>query len=172
MYTKHHSGVQNSDRRGIWATTTNPKDDIGDDSAEAEPPESHGAESGKTEGKGPKDGWDKLQALAPLITGVVLAVVGYFLTGSVNQAVQKSQLQFNYVKEMQDLLVKLGDPKTTLEEAKTAAVGLAAFGSYSIPPLLNEIQSGELNRPAAGEYGLRAVALADPLNACPALAAF
>ena len=34
------------------------QDDIGDDSAEAEPPESHGAESGKTEGKGPKDGWD------------------------------------------------------------------------------------------------------------------
>ena len=145
------------------------QDDVGDDGAEAEPSESHGGESGKKEGKGPKDGWDKLQALAPLITGVVLAAIGYFLTGSVNQAVQKSQLQFNYVKEMQDLLVKLGDPKTTLEEAKTTAVGLAAFGSYSIPPLLNEIQSGELNRSAAGEYGLRAVALADPVNACPAL---
>jgi hypothetical protein len=142
----------------------------GDDTAEPELPESPGGESAKnTEAKGPKDGWDKLQALAPLITGVVLAAIGYFLTGSVNQAVQKSQLQFNYVKEMQDLLVKLGDPKTTLEEAKTTAVGLAAFGSYSIPPLLNEIQSGELNRPAAGEYGLRAVALADPVNACPAL---
>src|ERR1700683_4192282 len=101
-----------------------------DESAEPEPPESAGGESGKKkEAKGPKDGWDKLQALAPLITGVVLAAIGYLLTGSVNQAVQKSQLQFNYVKEMQDLLVKLGDPKTTLEEAKTTAVGLAAFGS-------------------------------------------
>jgi hypothetical protein len=99
----------------------------------------------------------------------VLAAIGYFLTGSVNQAVQKGQLQFNYVKEMQELLSKLGDSKTTLEEAKTTAVALAAFGSYSIPPLLNEIQSGGLNRQAAGEYGLRAVALADPKNACPAL---
>ncbi|HUI56581.1 MAG TPA: hypothetical protein VLY04_16510 [Bryobacteraceae bacterium] len=141
-----------------------------DDSAEAEPPEPGGGESGeKAEAKGPKDFWDKLQALSPFVTGVVLAAIGYFLTGSVNKTVQKSQLQFNYVKEMQELLAKLGDSKTTLEEAKTTAVALAAFGSYSIPPLLNEIQSGELNRPAAGEYGLRAAALADPANACPAL---
>jgi hypothetical protein len=141
-----------------------------DDTTEQEPPEFHGGESGeRTEAKRPRDRWDKLQALSPLITGVVLAAIGYFLTGSVNQAVQRNQLQFNYVKEMQELLVKLGDAKTTLEEAKTTAVALAAFGSYSIPPLLNEIQSGELNRPAAGERGLRAVALADPTNACPAL---
>jgi hypothetical protein len=132
--------------------------------------ESSGGESGeKLEGKGPKDRWDKLQALSPLITGVVLASIGAFLTSSVNQAVQKSQLQFNYVKEMQELLMKLGDSKITLEEAKTTAVALSAFGSYAIAPLLNEIQSGELNRPAAGEYGLRAVALADPKNACAAL---
>jgi hypothetical protein len=128
-----------------------------------------GGESKTKETDKPKDGWDKLQALSPLITGIVLAAVGYFLTGSVNQAVQKSQLQFNYVKEMQELLAKLGDSRTTLEEAKTTAVALATFGSYSIPPLLNEIQSGELNRSAAGEYGLRAVSLADPNNACPAL---
>jgi len=142
-----------------------------EDVAESESEESSGEEGGgeKSESKGPKDNWDKLQALSPLITGVVLAAIGYFLTGSVNQAFQKSQLQFNYVKEMQELLSKLGDPKTTPEEAKTTAVALAAFGSFSIAPLLNEIQSGELNRPAAGEYGLRAVALADPANTCPAL---
>jgi hypothetical protein len=141
-----------------------------DDPAEPESPESPGGEGGeKKQSKGPKDNWDKLQALAPLITGVVLAAIGYFLTGSVNEAFQKSQLQFSYVKEMQELLSKLGDSKTTLEEAKTTAMALAAFGSFSIAPLLNEIQSGELNRPAAGEYGLRAVALADPVNACPAL---
>lgn len=138
--------------------------------AEPESPESPGGEGGeKKESKGPKDNWDKLQALAPLITGVVLAAIGYFLTGSVNQAFQKSQLQFNYVKEMQELLSKLGDSKTTPEEAQTTAVALAAFGSFAIPPMLNEIQSGELNRSDAGEYGLQAVALADPVSACPAL---
>src|SRR5262249_15021800 len=142
-----------------------------EDVAESESEESSGEEGGgeKGESKGPKDNWDKLQALSPLITGVVLAAIGYFLTGSVNQAFQKSQLQFNYVKEMQELLGKLGDPKTTPEEAKTTAVALAAFGSFSVAPLLNEIQSGELNRPAAGEYGLRVVALADPGNTCPVL---
>jgi hypothetical protein len=141
-----------------------------EDVAESESEESSGDEGGEeSESKGPKDNWDKLQALSPLITGVVLAAIGYFLTGSVNQAFQTSQLQFNYVKEMQELLSKLGDPKINPEEAKTTAVALAAFGSFSIAPLLNEIQSGELNRPAAGEYGLRAVALADPANTCPAL---
>jgi hypothetical protein len=141
-----------------------------DNPAEPESPESPSGEGGeKKESKGPKDNWDRLQALSPLITGVVLAAIGYFLTGSVNQAFQKSQLQFNYVKEMQELLSKLGDSKTTLEEARTTAVALAAFGSFSIAPLVNEIQSGKLNRPDAGEYGLRAVALADPVNACPAL---
>jgi hypothetical protein len=153
-------------KRGVMESGDEPELD---DPAEAEPPEAPEAGSGeKTESKGPKDNWEKLQALSPLITGVVLAVVGYFLTGSVNQAFQKSQLQFSYVKEMQELLAKLGESKT-LEEAKTTAVALAAFGPYAIPPLLNEIQSGEMNRPAAGEYGLRAVALADPVKACPAL---
>ena len=139
--------------------------------SEAEPEESPGGEpKGKPEAKGPRDAWDKLQALSPLITGLVLALVGYFLTGSVNQAIQKSQLQFNYVKEMRELLAKMGDAKTTLDEAKTTAVALASFGAYAIPPLLNEIQSGEMNRPAAAEIGLRTVALADPQRACPALA--
>ena len=92
------------------------------------------AESNKN-GRQPRDGWDKLQSLSPLITGIVLAVFGYFLTGSVNEAIQKSQLQFNYVKEMQDLLTKLNDPKTTLVEGRTDAVALAAFGSvrYTLP---------------------------------------
>ena len=141
-------------------------------SASSEPGlvESSGGELGeKTGANGTKDRWDKLQALSPLVTGVVLAAIGYFLTGSVNEGFQRSQLQFSYVKEMQELLTKLGDPKTGPQEAKTTAVALAAFGSYSIPPLLNEIQSAELNRQEAGEYGLRAVALADPKSACPSL---
>lgn len=133
--------------------------------------ESSDAETGESKKHDkPKDFWDKLQSVSGLISGSLLAIVGFVLTGSVNQTIQKSQLQFNYVKEMEELLAKLGDPKVSLEEAKTMAVALGAFGSYSIPPLLNEIQSGELNRPAAGETGLRSVALADPKNTCPALA--
>ncbi len=140
-------------------------------SAEDEAAVSRGGEAaGKSKGQKPKDHWDKLQALSPLITGIVLAAIGYFLTGSVNQALQKSQLQFSYVKEMQELLGKLSDPKTDLEEAKSVAVALAAFGSYSIHPLLNEIESEAPNRQTAGEIGLRTATLADPKNACPALA--
>jgi len=134
---------------------------------EAEPPGGESREQMET--TGPKDRWDKLQVIAPFVTAVVVAVIGYILNYSVNQGFQRSQLQFNYVKEMQELLAKLGDSKTTPEEAMTTAVALAAFGSYSIPPLLNEIQSGQTNRQMAGEYGLQAVALADPKDACPAL---
>ena len=132
-------------------------------------PESKDSKLPGESSKAPKDGWDKLQAVSPLLTAIVVALIGGILTGSVNQAIQKSQLQFNNVKEMQELLAKLGDPKTDLEQAKTTAVALAAFGSYSVPPLINEIESDEQNRQLAGEYGLRAVALADPVHICPAL---
>src|SRR5215475_5492024 len=99
---------------------------------EGESEESAGGEAGesKSETDKPKDFWDKLQSVSALISGALLALVGYFLTGPVNQTIQKSQLQFNYVKEMEELLAKLGEPKASLEEAKTAAVALAAFGSY------------------------------------------
>lgn len=141
------------------------------DDTESESTESADFESGdKTvEGAGLSKGWAKFQAITPLITPVVVAAVGFYFTGKVNQTIQRSQLQFNYVKEMQELLSKLGESKTTAEEAKTTAVALAAFGSYSIPPLLNEIESGQPNRQAAAEYGLRAVALADPKSTCPIL---
>lgn len=141
------------------------------DDTESESEESAGGESGEStmEGAGLSRAWAKFQAITPLLTPVVVAAVGFYFTGKVNQTIQRSQLQFNYVKEMQELLSKLGDSKTTAEDAKTTAVALAAFGSYSIPPLLNEIESGESNRQTAAEYGLRAVALSDPLNTCPTL---
>lgn len=116
-----------------------------------------------------KDVWDKFQVLSPLISGILIAFVGYLLTGAVNTAFQNSQLQLGYVKEMQDLMAKLGDPAANFEQTKTTATALAAFGSQAIPPLLNAVESGEVNRAAGGEYGLRVVALADPSGACSRL---
>ena len=59
-----------------------------------------------------KDAWDIFQSLSqslsPFVTGVVLAIVGYFLTGAVNVALQKQQMQLSNVKEMKELLEKLG----------------------------------------------------------------
>src|SRR5258705_12819948 len=101
------------------------------------PQESTGGEAGeKTEAKKSKDIWDKLQALSPLISGVVLAAIGYFLTGSVNQAIQKSQLQFSYLKKLQELLAKLAGSKASLEGDKTKAVAHAWLVYYTLAPFL------------------------------------
>ena len=45
--------------------------------------------------KRPKDKWDKFQSLSGIVSGLMVAVVGYFLTGSVNRALQERQFQFS-----------------------------------------------------------------------------
>ena len=77
-----------------------------------------------------KDGWEKLQALTPLVSGILVAVVGYFLTGSVNNAIQRQQLQLSNVKEMRELLAQLNTADSTL--ADSAAFTLSAFGRPAV----------------------------------------
>ena len=87
-----------------------------------------------------KDGWEKLQALTPLVSGVLLAFVGYFLTGSVNNAIQRQQLQLSNVKEMRELLAQLETADSN--QADVAAFTLSAFGRPAVPPLMAALLSG------------------------------
>ncbi|HUS07274.1 MAG TPA: hypothetical protein VMZ52_13290 [Bryobacteraceae bacterium] len=116
--------------------------------------------------KKPKDAWDKFASLSSLLSGLVIAVVAYFLTGSVNNALQERQLQFSNAKEMQELLSRMADPKTLIPDKESTALVLANFGRYAIAPLLNEIESGQEGRMTAGERGLQAIGFSDPTNAC------
>jgi hypothetical protein len=111
-----------------------------------------------------KDAWEKLQALSPLISGILVAVVGYFLTGSVNSAIQRQQLQLSNVREMRELLVQLGadDPG----QVYSAAFALSAFGRPAVPALIAALAAGGELRAPATEAALRTIGLNDPDAVC------
>lgn len=86
-----------------------------------------------------KDVWEKLQAVAPLASGIVLALVGYFLTGAVSVRLQQQQLDLSNVKEMRDLLAVMVSPKSLPEELQAAAFTLSAFGTPAVAPLVGAL---------------------------------
>jgi len=114
----------------------------------------------------PRDRLEILQIFMPIIAGVLLAAVGYFLTGSVNNAINRQQLQLSQVAEMRDLILDLGAPGATRESVEATALTLSAFGEHAIPPLLNMLQSGGSNSYLAAREGLRAVGLTDQEAVC------
>jgi hypothetical protein len=119
--------------------------------------------------KRPKDTWDKLQSVSALLSGVLVAIVGYYLTGTINRGLQERQFQFSSAKDMQELLTRLNDPTVSLENKQSTALVLAAFGKYAIDPLVNLIQSGDANRMVAAEGGLRAIGHSDQESLCAEL---
>ena len=124
-------------------------------------------EVAKLKGKG-KDFWDKLQAASTLISGFALAFIGYYFTDSVKVALEERQLRLEHVKEMREVLLKMGSPALTPEEAEANAITLSAFGEESIVPLLIQLESGE-NRAVGAEKGLRAVGISSREKTCAAL---
>lgn len=111
-----------------------------------------------------KDVWEKLQALGPIVSGVLVAVVGYWLTGSVNNAIQRQQLQLSNVKEMRDLLGQLNTADA--DQAEAAALTLSAFGRPAVPAVMGALAAGGEVRAPAAERALRAIGLNDPDAVC------
>ncbi len=111
-----------------------------------------------------KDGWEKLQALTPLVSGVFVAIVGYFLTGSVNNAIQRQQLQLSNVKEMRELLAQLNTADSN--QAEAAAFTLSAFGRPAVPALVAALLAGGEVRAPAAERALRAIGLNESEAVC------
>jgi hypothetical protein len=116
-----------------------------------------------------KDTWEKLQALSPIISGLAVAVVGYFLTGSVTAALQREQVQLSNVKEMRELVSMLASADTTDQSARAAAHTISAFGKPAVTPLVATLAEGhDISAPAA-EAGLRALGLSEPEAVCAPL---
>jgi hypothetical protein len=114
--------------------------------------------------------WIELfKAVSPIIAGLVVAITGYLLTGSISNALQQGQLQLSNVREMRDLLLKLGDPKISLDEATATARTLSAFEHFAVPPLISLLESGSETKILAAEEGLRAVGLSNPAAVCKQL---
>lgn len=121
--------------------------------------------------KKPKDFWDKLQAVSSLISGLVVVIVAYFLTGSVNQALQERQLELSNLTAMRELMVKLGSPDISLPDAEATTITLAAFGKYAVVPLINQLQSERDIKVLAAEKGLRVLSLTHRAEVCESLMA-
>jgi hypothetical protein len=111
-----------------------------------------------------KDGWEKLQAAAPLISGLLVVIFGFILTGSVNNAIQRQQLQLSNVKEMRELLAQLSSADEDV--ADSAAFTLSAFGRPAVPALMSALAAGGDVRAPAAEQALRAIGLGDPVAVC------
>jgi hypothetical protein len=108
---------------------------------------------------------DWVQTLGPYFAGIIVAVIGFALKDSVTLALQREQLDLEYVKQMRDLIRDF-DEADTQAAADANAVGLAMYGRHAIIPLVERLEGGDIARIAA-ERGLRLVGNLDPVNACP-----
>jgi hypothetical protein len=111
-----------------------------------------------------RDRWEKLQAVTPLISGLLVVIVGYYLTGSVNNAIQRQQLQLSNVREMRELLAQLNTADAN--QAESAAFTLSAFGRPAVPALVAALAAGGEVRAPAAEGALRTIGLNDPEAVC------
>src|SRR5690242_16121740 len=106
----------------------------------------------------PKDFWEKLQSASGLLTGLLIFAATYMLSDRVKMAMDQRRFQFENVKEMRDLLLKLGDSKITLEQAEAESTALSLFGEPAIAPLIIQLNK-EQNQALGAKQGLRAVGL-------------
>lgn len=129
----------------------------------------------ETPAAAPKKGWwDAATLIMPLlsslISGGVLALIAYWLTGNIEVALKRETLQLAQVKEMQTLISDLTSDKLDTGSAMPTALTLAAYGEPAVPPLIALVTErfDEVRGPAA-ESALRAIGLANRNAVCEPL---
>lgn len=111
---------------------------------------------------------DWLQTLGPYAAGLIVLLVGFWIKDSVTLALQREQLDLEYVKHMRDL-IKDFDEANTPSAANANAIGLAMYGKHAILPLVERLEGGDV-APLAAERGLRLVGSEHPALSCPKFA--
>jgi hypothetical protein len=112
-----------------------------------------------------------LDVLKTLLPSVVLAVSGFVLKDTVDQALRERQIQLEAVKEMEKLAPDLQKNDLVRIDAQAKAAQLAAFGRYSVPFFVNILEIGSQNATLGAEEGLRMVARSEPSTVCSTLQA-
>ena len=107
--------------------------------------------------------WYSSKLFSSVLSGVILAAFGFFLTGRLEQAAKERELNIQSAKEMQDLLVKIS--LGNHDEAEASALSLTTYGRYSIPPLIENLQYAP-DRALAAEHALAALSLTDKEDVC------
>jgi hypothetical protein len=126
-------------------------------------------ESKAPSGPKPKDFWERLQASSGIIVALVTAFIGYWLTGSVNQALERRKLETANVEKMRDLITQFNNAKIQAEDAEALGLTLAAFGEFAVPSLLAALGTNTSARANGARTGLLAVGLQDKKIVCDAL---
>src|SRR5882762_9919525 len=74
-----------------------------------------------------------LDILKTLLPSIVLALLGFALKDTVDQALREREIQLEAVKEMEKLAPDLQKNDLVRIDAQAKAAQLAAFGRYSVP---------------------------------------
>jgi hypothetical protein len=115
-----------------------------------------------------KNHWYDSPLFSSVLSGIILAAFGFFLTGRLERAAKERELNIQSASGMQELLVKMSAAKGN--ELEATAVTLTAFGRYAILPLIQNLQSTP-ERAVAAEHGLDALAITVPDDLCTNLGA-
>jgi hypothetical protein len=110
-----------------------------------------------------------LDVLKTLLPSIVLAILGFALKDTVDQALREREIQLAAVKEMETLVPDLQKTDLVRADAQAKAAQLAAFGRYSVPFFVNIVEVGNQNAGVGAEDGLRMVARSEPQAVCAAL---
>jgi len=110
-----------------------------------------------------------LDVLKTLLPSIVLALLGFALKDTVDQALREREIQLEAVKEMEKLVPDLQKTDLIRADAQAKAAQLAAFGRYSVPFFVNILEVGNQNAGVGAEDGLRMVARSEPAPVCAAL---
>lgn len=116
-----------------------------------------------------KDAWEKLQSVSGIITALVTAAIGFYLTGVVNSGLERNKLESANVEKMRDLIVKLNAEDIQPGDAEAIGLTLAAFGPFAVPPLIAALSTPTQVRARAAENALLAVSLTDARPVCATL---
>jgi len=110
-----------------------------------------------------------LDILKTLLPSVVLAVLGFALKDTVDQALREREIQLAAVKEMETLVPDLQKNDLVRADAQAKAAQLAAYGRYAVPFFVNILEVGNQNADVGAEDGLRMVARSEPQVVCTTL---
>src|SRR5438876_8923496 len=83
-----------------------------------------------------------LDVLKALLPSIVLAILGFALKDTVDQALHEREIQLAAVKEMEALVPDLQKTDLVRADAQAKAAQLAAFGRYSVPVFANILHVG------------------------------
>jgi hypothetical protein len=124
-------------------------------------------EAAKGKGGG-KDFWDKLQASGAtgMFSSIILALVGFMLTGAISNSVQQRQMELASVEKMQSLISALSNPMIPEKDEDVDTTTLAAFGRPAIPAFVTFLGKDTPTSLRIADKGLHMVGSAHPSWVC------